>query len=90
MANIPIYLERGSTSVFAVAVALDWPGWCRRAKSENEAIETLDADTKLVPTWLVGEHTLSDAYVFLSDLKSRLKDSRIQLTTDGLRNYLRS
>jgi hypothetical protein len=41
MANIPIYLERGSTSVFAVA--LDWPGWCRRAKSENEAIETLDA-----------------------------------------------
>ena len=48
----------------------------------------IDADTKLVPTWLVGERTLSDAYVFLSDLKSRLKDSRIQLTTDGLRNNL--
>jgi IS1 family transposase/lambda repressor-like predicted transcriptional regulator len=48
----------------------------------------IDADTKLVPSWLVGERTVSDAWVFLSDLKSRLHDSRIQLTTDGLRNYL--
>jgi IS1 family transposase len=48
----------------------------------------IDADTKLVPSWLVGERTISDAWVFLSDLKSRLHDSRIQLTTDGLRNYL--
>ncbi len=48
----------------------------------------IDTDYKLVPTWLVGERTLSDAYVFLSDLKSRLKDSRTQLTTDGLRKYL--
>lgn len=31
---------------------------------------------------------MNDAWVFLSDLKSRLHDSRIQLTTDGLRNYL--
>lgn len=48
----------------------------------------IDADTKLVPTWLVGERTISDAWVFLSDLKGRLHDTRIQLTTDGLRNYL--
>ena len=48
----------------------------------------IDADTKLVPSWLVGERTISDAYVFLSDLKSRLHDTRIQLTTDGLKNYL--
>ena len=48
----------------------------------------IDADTKLVPSWLVGERTISDAWVFLSDLKSRLKDTRIQLTTDGLRNYM--
>lgn len=48
----------------------------------------IDADSKLVPSWLVGERTISDAIAFLSDLKSRLKDARIQLTTDGLRNYL--
>jgi len=49
----------------------------------------IDADTKLVPTWLVGERTMQDAYAFLMDLKMRLKNSRIQLTTDGLGHYLR-
>ena len=33
----------------------------------------IDADTKLVPSWLVGERTVHDAYVFMLDLKSRLK-----------------
>jgi IS1 family transposase len=47
----------------------------------------LDADTKLVPSWLVGERTVADAYVFMSDLRSRLK-GRVQLTTDGHRPYL--
>jgi len=48
----------------------------------------IDADTKLVPTWLVGERTIQDCWVFLSDLKSRLKvGERIQLTTDGLGLY---
>ena len=48
----------------------------------------IDADTKLVPTWLVGERTIPDGYVFLSDLKMRLRDAKIQLTTDGLATYL--
>ena len=47
----------------------------------------IDADTKLVPSWLVGERTLHDAYTFVSDLGSRLK-GRFQLTTDGLNLYL--
>ena len=47
----------------------------------------IDADTKLVPSWLVGERTVHDAYVFMLDLKSRLK-GRIQLTTDGHKPYL--
>jgi hypothetical protein len=49
----------------------------------------IDADTKLVPTWLVGERTTQDAYVFLMDLKIRLKNSHIQLTTEGLSRYMR-
>src|SRR5690349_19097524 len=40
------------------------------------------ADTKLVPTWLVGERTSDDAEVFLRDLASRMA-GRIQLSTDG-------
>jgi IS1 family transposase len=47
----------------------------------------LDADTKLVPSWLVGERTTIDAYTFLSDLKSRLR-GRVQMTTDRHRPYL--
>lgn len=47
----------------------------------------LCADTKLVPSWLVGERTTTDAYVFLSDLESRLANP-VQLTTDGHRPYL--
>jgi IS1 family transposase len=48
----------------------------------------IEAETKLVPSWLVGERTLEDCYTFLSDLRSRVKPGhRIQLTTDGLGHY---
>jgi IS1 family transposase len=48
----------------------------------------LDADTKLVPSWLVGERTTQDCYVFLADLRSRLlPGQRIQLSTDGFGSY---
>jgi len=43
----------------------------------------IDADTKLVPSWLVGERTSQDCWAFLHDLRSRLlPGQRIQLTTD--------
>lgn len=45
------------------------------------------ADTKLAPTWLVGERTGDDADVFLRDLADRM-DGRIQLSTDGHSMYL--
>jgi IS1 family transposase len=48
----------------------------------------IDADTKLVPSWLVGERAAPDAYAFLSDLRSRLRPGRVQITTDGHRPYL--
>lgn len=44
------------------------------------------ADTKLIPSWLVGERTADDAEVFLCDLASRMA-GRIQLSTDGHRIY---
>jgi IS1 family transposase len=42
----------------------------------------LDADSKLIVCWYVGERKYEDAAEFMLDLKSRLRD-RIQLTTDG-------
>jgi len=48
----------------------------------------LDADSKLVPSWLVGERDTHACYMFLSHLRSRLKlGQRIQLTTDGFGSY---
>jgi hypothetical protein len=37
----------------------------------------VDADTKLVPTWLVGERNLSDCWTFMEDLKDRMR-GRVQ------------
>jgi IS1 family transposase len=47
----------------------------------------IDADTKLVVSWLVGRRDAETAYTFMQDVAYRLKN-RIQLTTDGLKTYL--
>jgi len=47
----------------------------------------IDADTKLVPSWLVGLRNAQYAYEFMADLKSRLAD-RVQISTDGHKVYL--
>jgi IS1 family transposase len=47
----------------------------------------IDADTKLVPSFMVGNRDARSARMFVDDLASRLA-SRVQLTTDGLKVYL--
>jgi IS1 family transposase len=47
----------------------------------------IDADTKIVPQWLVGLRDADWANAFVSDLAYRLK-SRVQLTSDGHKPYL--
>lgn len=42
----------------------------------------VDADTKIVPSWLVGNRNIDTASIFLRDLASRL-NNKPQLTTDG-------
>ena len=42
----------------------------------------IDADTKLVPCWHVGNRRIADAKMFIGDLASRLAN-RVQLRTDG-------
>ncbi len=46
----------------------------------------LDADSKLILTWLVGNRTNAAAEAFMTDLAERVT-GRIQLTTDGLPAY---
>lgn len=47
----------------------------------------LDADTKLMPCFFVGDRSGKSARLFLGDLESRLAH-RVQLTSDGFRSYL--
>ena len=47
----------------------------------------IDADTKLVPSWRLGDRSAATALDFLDDLRSRLAH-RVQLTTDGHKAYL--
>lgn len=48
---------------------------------------SIDADTKLVPCWLVGPRNANAAYEFINDLAPRLSN-KVQITTDGLKLYL--
>ena len=47
----------------------------------------IDADTKLVPAWLVGLRNAGHAYAFANDLRARMAN-RVQVTTDGHHMYL--
>jgi IS1 family transposase len=47
----------------------------------------IDADSKLIVSWLVGGRDAGSAYGFIQDLAKRLAN-RVQLTTDGHRAYL--
>lgn len=47
----------------------------------------IDADTKLIASWMVGTRDADAAKLFIEDLASRLA-KRVQLTTDGHKAYL--
>lgn len=47
----------------------------------------LDADSKLIVSWLVGDRDAEHANAFMQDVASRLA-TRVQLTTDGHKPYL--
>jgi IS1 family transposase len=47
----------------------------------------IDADSKLIVSWHVGDRSQHTGISFMSDLKARLKN-KVQLTTDGHKAYL--
>jgi len=47
----------------------------------------LDADTKLIASWMVGDRSGETARIFVADLAARLAN-RVQITSDGHRAYL--
>ncbi|MDE3195731.1 MAG: DDE-type integrase/transposase/recombinase, partial [Acidobacteriota bacterium] len=49
----------------------------------------IDADTKLIPCWMLGARDANAARDFMEDLAGRLAN-RIQLTSDGLKVYIQA
>lgn len=49
----------------------------------------IEAETKLIVSWLIGNRDGDTAAVFIQDVKARLAN-RVQLTTDGLKAYLQA
>jgi len=47
----------------------------------------IDADSKLVPSWRIGDRTSETGLAFVDDLAMRLAN-RVQITSDGHRAYL--
>ncbi len=47
----------------------------------------LDADSKLIPSFLVGKRSFQNACAFIQDLSERL-DNRVQLSSDALSLYV--
>lgn len=47
----------------------------------------LDADSKLIISWLVGNRDAEAAHLFMNDVATRIKGKPGQITTDGLHEY---
>jgi IS1 family transposase len=75
--------------------------WCYVGKKQRHIKDTdnlvelgdqwvfvaLDAETKLIPSYLVGKRTAANTQAFLADLSGRL-ENRVQLSSDSLSLYV--
>ncbi|MEX2149029.1 MAG: IS1 family transposase [Steroidobacteraceae bacterium] len=87
--NLPckrIQIDEIWSFVYAKARNASMEKWAAGEAGDIWTWTAIDADTKLVPSWLVGNRTADAAMRFICDLKDRL-EGRIQLTSDGLTFY---
>src|SRR5262249_18330483 len=63
------------------------PAASRLGRGDVWTWTAIDADSKLIVSWMVGDRDASSAHIFIDDLRSRLAE-RVQLTTDGHKAYL--
>jgi IS1 family transposase len=65
----------------------------KHVRPEDEGVGSIwtfcaiDAETKLVPAFMVGDRDRATTHAFCKDVASRMKN-RVQVSTDGLRHYV--
>lgn len=88
MVNLPCKkLQLDEIWSFVYAKAKNVPENRRGEAGDVWTWVAIDADTKLVPTWIVGGRDGDTAKTFVADLACRLAN-RVQITSDGHRPYL--
>jgi IS1 family transposase len=63
------------------------PGTDRTKIGDQWTFVAIDAETKLLPAYLVGKRTRENAITFMTDLSGRLSN-RVQISSDALRSYV--
>jgi IS1 family transposase len=58
-----------------------------RSVGDTWTFVAIDADTKLVPSFMVGKRDAATTHAFIADVARRLQN-RVQISTDGLRSYV--
>src|SRR6266849_6094376 len=96
------YLDKHLVNLSCQQVQVDeiWSFCYAKAKNVTPAIAAknpfagdvwtwaaIDADSKLIPSWIIGPRDGVTARMFVNDLAGRLAN-RIQLNSDGLQVYL--
>ena len=72
---------------FCYSKQVNTPASLRGERGDVWTWTALDADTKLIISWMIGARDTEVARLFIDDLRQRL-GNRVQLTTDGHRPYL--
>lgn len=83
------YLEVDEIWSFVYARNKNLPAHRKDDAGEIWTWTAICADTKLVPTWLVGDRDLEHAKYFIKDLAGRMA-FRVQITSDGLNAYVQA
>lgn len=72
---------------FVYSKAANTPAELRGEAGDVWTWTAIDADTKLIASWTLGDRTTDTARVFVADLASRLAN-RVQITSDGHKAYI--
>jgi IS1 family transposase len=59
-------------------------------RGDQYVFVALDADSKLIPCFLVGKRDKENTVKFINELKEKITPDRVQITTDGWKSYRRA
>lgn len=75
-----VYKKQIRTNEEDLGQRMDW--------GDQYVFVAMDADSRLIPCFIVGKRNRITAQLLMWDLRHRLNNHRVQITTDGFRGYI--